>query len=208
MSLLIIIIFSNSAMAKIRIILMMIFMFIVLPAFSQQNEHEIKRLSHFSFSVGTGWTHYINNLDYGAEKISQDFAGISSQFFWEPEYRLSLGMETGYYKLFEFNEELTYNITSEVDRTVIPIMLLFRMRIVDNFYISTGFGLAMVNNITLGESTKVLTKTWSLSNYQAVAAYIYPLNAHLRIGGEMKIFHFESLNDWMYSLQAQFAVKF
>ena len=37
------------------------------------------------------------------------------QTLWEPEYRLSLGLETGYYKLFRAKGQMTGNAIGQVD---------------------------------------------------------------------------------------------
>ena len=178
-----------------------------LALFSQTNDGGKVRLNHYSLAVGTGWSHYINNLEYGDNNIRQNFVGISFMFFWEPEHRLSMGLETGYYKLFKVKGQITTDMTAEVDRSVIPLLLKVRMRIVDNFYLGTGFGLAIIHNNVSGGNVKINTKTWSLSNYEVSGSYLYPFGKHFRVGGELKAFNFGNLNDWMYSLQAVCAFR-
>ena len=195
-------------MRRKRNVLALILVLIPLLAFTQQNDSLNGKLAHYSLSIGTGWTHYFNNLEYGDENILTDFGGVSFRFFWEPEYRLSLGLESGYYKLFNVKGQLTPDISLESDRSVIPVLLLVRMRIVNYFYLGTGFGPALITNKSSGESQQVITKTWSVSDYQLSASYIYSLNTHLRLGGEMKLYYYGSLNDWMYSLQLLCAIRF
>jgi hypothetical protein len=195
-------------MRKKRSISVPLLVLISLLAFSQQNDSLNGKLSHYSLAIGTGWTHYFNNLEYGDKNITTDFGGISLRFFWEPEYRLSLGLESGYYRLFKVKAQLTPDMTGEAVRSVIPMLLIARMRIVDNFYLGTGFGLALIKNKASGGSQQVNTNTLSLSNYEATASYIYPVNARFRIGGEMKLNNFGSLNDWMYTLQVFGAIRF
>jgi hypothetical protein len=191
-----------------RSIVTFIFVLLALLAFTQQNQHEKTHASHYSLSLGIGWTHYFNNLDYGVQNMRKDFTGISFRSYWEPEYKLSLGFETGYYKLFEVKDKLTQDITAEVDRTVVPIMLLVRMRIIDNFYLGAGFGVALINNTASGTSVKITTKTWSLSNYMAAASYIYPIKTRLNLGGEMNLYNYGNVNDWMFSIQALISFRF
>ena len=184
------------------------FMVLFSPAlFSQQKDTVRVKLNHYSFNIGTGWTHYINNLEYGDKDIQKDFAGISLKFFWEPEYLISLGLETGYYKLFKVELPTGTDTSSHVDRSVVPLLLLVRMRIVDNVYLGAGMGIAIITNKTSGAGQEIVTKTNSLSNFELSAGYIYPLSKHWRVGGEFKAFHFGSLNDWMYSVQALCAFR-
>lgn len=192
-----------------KIVRLFVILFAVISAIycnAQDRDSAKVRLNHYSLNVGVGWTHYINNLESGDENIKQNFVGISLRFFWEPEHRLALGLETGYYKLFKTKNQVTNDISAEVDRAVIPMLLLVRMRIVDNVYLGAGMGLAQIQNRTIMGNDKVVTKTLSLSNFQLSASYIYPLSKRWRIGGEAKVYSFGNLNDWMYSLQGVAAV--
>ena len=178
-----------------------------MAVFAQKKDSIKVRLNHYTLTVGAGWTHYINNLENWDNNIKKDFAGVGFKFYWEPEYRLSLGLETGYYKLFNVSGQLPDNTTVDIDRTVVPMLLLARMRIIDNVYLGAGFGLAFITNKTSGANLNIATKTTSLSNFELSGAYVYPLSKHLLVGGEMKVFHFGSLADWMYSIQATFGFK-
>ena len=90
---------------------------------------------------------------------------------------------------------------------MIPLLLLVRMRIVDNFYLGAGVGLALITNKAAGANQKIVTKTTSLSNYEVSGSYIVPLSKHWQVGGELKMFNFGNLDDWMYSIQALCAVR-
>ena len=186
----------------------MVLAFLSVVVFSQKNDSVKVHLNHYTFTVGTGWTHYINTLEMGGQNLQKDFAGVSLKFFWEPEHRLSLGLETGYYKLFTAKGQLTDNTTGQVDRSIIPLLFLIRMRIIDNVHLGVGTGIALITNKTLGGQQKVVTETISLSNFELSGAYIYPLSKHWLLGGEVKFFHFGNTEDNMYSIQATCAVKF
>lgn len=194
-------------MGSIKTSLTLVLVFFTLALFSQQKDSVKVRLNHYTLTVGGGWTHYINNLENGDNDLRKDFAGLSFKFFWEPEYRLSLGLETGYYQLFRGKYQINADTTAQVDRIVVPMLLLVRMRIVDRFYLGAGMGLAFITGKTSGAGQKIETKTTSMSNFEVSGAYIYPLGKHWLIGGEVKAFHFGSYSDWMYSLQATFGVK-
>jgi hypothetical protein len=47
----------------------------------------------------------------------------------------------------------------------------------------------------------------SLANFELTGSYIYPLSKHWLVGGEMKVFHSGTLDDWLYSIMATFAVR-
>jgi hypothetical protein len=185
-----------------------ILVFCTLALFSQKKDSLHVKLNHYSFTVATGWTHYIDNLENGDQKLKQDFMGFAFKFFWQPEYLISLGLETGYYKLFRATEQISVDTTAKVDRSVVPLLLLVRMRIIENFYLGAGMGIAIITNKTTGVGPEIVTKTNSLSNFELCGSYIYPLNKRWRVGGEAKAYHFGSLNDWMYSLQVLCAIRF
>jgi opacity protein-like surface antigen len=185
----------------------LVLVFLSLAAFPQQKDSVTARLNHYSLTFGTGWTHYIDNLEYGVDKIRKDFAGVSLKFFWEPEHRLSLGLETGYYRMFRVTSQYNADTAIQVDRDVVPLLLLVRMRIVDHVYLGAGMGLAMIFSKASGAGQEVNTKVWSLSNYQFSGSYIYPLTSHWQVGGELKMFNFGKLDDWIYSVQALCAFR-
>jgi hypothetical protein len=194
-------------MGRKKFILALVLLCSTLAAFSQEKDSAKVRLNHYTFTIGGGWTHYINNLDYGDDNIQQDFAGVSFKFYWEPEYKLSLGLESGYYKLFKVKATTSDNIDAEITRSVVPLLLLVRMRIIDNFYLGAGMGIAIITNKVAGNGQEIITKTNSLANFEISGAYVYPLTKHLLVGGECKVFSFGNLDDFMYSVQATFAIK-
>ena len=194
-------------MAQKRAVITMVLVFLSVVIYSQKNDSVTVRLNHYTVTVGAGWTHYINNLQVGGENLQKDFAGVSVKFFWEPEHRLSLGLESGYYKLFRAKGQLTDNTLGQVDRSIIPILFLIRMRIIENMHLGIGTGIALITNKIAGGGQKVVTETLSLSNFELSGAYIYPLNKHLLLGGEVKLFHFGNTEDTMYSIQATCAVR-
>jgi hypothetical protein len=203
-----IIIYRSKGMGKIKTVFTLVLIFFTIGAFSQQKDSVKVRLNHYTLTVGVGWTHFINNLEYGDQNIRKDFAGVSLKFYWEPEHRLSLGLETGYYQLFKVENQLNADTLGQIRRTVIPLLLLVRMRIVDNFYLGAGLGMSIINNKVSGMGEKIITKTTSLANFELSGAYLYPLSKHWLIGGEAKMFYFGNLSDWMYSLQATCSVRF
>ena len=185
----------------------MVLVFLSVVVYSQKNDSLKVRLNHYTLTIGAGWTHYINNLQMGGENLQKDFAGVSVKFFWEPEHRLSLGLESGYYKLFRAKGQLTDNTLGQVDRSVIPLLFLIRMRIIENIHVGIGTGVSIIANKIAGGGQKVVTETLSLSNFELSGAYIHPLNKHLLLGGEVKLFHFGNTEDTMYSIQATCAVR-
>lgn len=189
-----------------------IFLIILLCAltpalFAARKDSTKVSLNHYSLAVGVGWVHYVNTLEIGSEKASINSAGVGLKFFWEPEHRLSLGLETGYYHLYTVKNTTYSDMKGQASMSAVPLLLNIRMRIVDNFYLSTGAGLAIMINKVSGIDKSISTNILSMSNFQASASYIYPLSKRWNVGGEFKVVTFGKTADWIYSLQAVCAVK-
>lgn len=191
-------------MARKTIILIMLACALQPALFASKKDSTKVSLNRYSLTVGAGWVHYINTLEIGADMASINSAGLSLKFFWEPEHRLSLGLETGYYRMYKVKGEYG----GHVSMASVPLLLNIRMRVVDHFYLSAGAGLALMFNQVKGVGTDISSTILSLSNYQFSGSYIYPLNRHWHVGGELKFLNFQKSADWIYTLQAVCAVKF
>ena len=168
----------------------------------------VSRLSHFTLAIGVGWSHYFANMDLvPARNVQKEFIGTSMRFMWEPEYRLSLGLETGFYRIYRVDSTLSAEYTMDSRMYVVPLLLVIRMRIVDNFYFSVAPGLAFQFSQISGIGDKVQSHMLSLSNFEACASYLYPLSKHMVLGGEARVFYIGKTNDYIMSLNAVFAVK-
>ena len=194
-------------MNRIKTVFSLVLVFLSLVVFSQQKDSVKVRLNHYSFTIGAGWTHYINNLENYDQNMKNDFAGVSFKFFWEPEHRLSLGLETGYYKLFKITNQVNQDTSVQIDRSLVPLLLLVRMRIVKNVYLGAGMGISFITNKVSGAGQEIKTTMNSLANFELSGSYIYPLSKHWLVGGELKVFHSGTLEDWIYSVQALCAFR-
>jgi hypothetical protein len=194
-------------MAKKPIVIILLIFLLVPAVFAVKKDSTKVSLNRYSLAIGMGWSHYINTLEVGTDQAKTNFVGVSLKFFWEPEHRLSLGLETGMYRLYK-GQSKNYEVDKgEVSMSVIPLLLNIRMRIVDHLYLSTGAGLAIMINKVAAYDTKLTNNILSLSNYQFSGSYIYPLDKHWQVGGELKVLNFGKTADWMYTIQAVCAVK-
>lgn len=189
-------------MAKKHIIFILLILLLTPSVFAAKKDTAKVSLNHYSLAIGVGWAHYYNTLVIGKDEANTNSAGISLKFYWEPEHRLSLGLETGFYRLYKVKSE-----AGQVTMSAAPLLLNIRMRIVDHFYLSAGAGLAVMFNKVIGVGDKINSNVLSLSNYQFSGSYIYPLSKTWHVGGEFKVLNFGKTDDWMYTIQAVFAVK-
>jgi hypothetical protein len=187
-------------------------MFLLLAgssAVSAQDQDTVKkaRTNYYSLSVGAGWSCYINSMQIGKNDINPNSAAVSLRFFWEPgNSLLSLGLETGYFRLFKAEKEVSPGQTSTAKTDVIPLTLLVRMHVIDHFYVTAGMGLAVtVNKVDLGET--ITNTTLSYSNYKFAASYLRPVSKKFFAGGELQFYNVGLTADWSCSVQGVFGVR-
>ncbi len=194
-------------MAKRQVFFLVLSLFLSYSGFSQRADSIRVKNNHYSLAVGLGWAHYINTLEIGKDNATINSFGLSLKFFWEPEHRLSLGLESGFYRLYKVKSKTYTDVQGQATMSAMPLLLVVRMRIVDHFYLSAGGGLAMMFNKVTGIDNKLNSNVLSLSNYQFSGSYLYPLAKHWQVGGEFKVLNFGKASDWMYTLQAVCAVR-
>jgi len=194
-------------MVKRQVFILVLSLFLSFAASSQPADSIMVKRNHYSLAVGIGWVHYINSLEIGKDNATINSAGLSLKFFWEPEHRLSLGLETGFYRLYKVKSKTYTDEAGQATMSAVPFLLNVRMRIIDHVYLSAGAGLAIMLNKVTGIGGQINSNILSLSNYQFSGSYVYPLTKHWQIGGEFKVLNFGKASDWMYTLQAICAVR-
>lgn len=194
-------------MVKKLLIIGWLVLFIAPVVVSQVNDPVKVKRNHYSLAIGLGWAHYLNTLEIGGDQATINSLGLSMRFFWEPEHRLSLGLETGFYRLYKVKSKTYTDVTGQATMSAVPLLLAVRMRVVDRFYLSAGAGLAAMFNKVIGIDNKINSTIISFSNYQFSTSYIYPLSKHWQVGGEFKFLNFGKTADWMYTLQVFCAVR-
>jgi hypothetical protein len=187
--------------------ILLVLLMLTSVAFSARKDSTKVSLNHYSLHIGVGWAHCINSLEIGKDDASVNSAGVSLKFFWEPEHRLSLGLETGYYRLYKVRSKTYTDLSGQATMSAIPLLLTIRMRVVDYFYLSAGAGLAVMLNKVTGIDDQVNSNILSLSNFQFSGSYLYPLSKHWQVGGEAKVLSYGKTADLMYTIQAVCALK-
>jgi hypothetical protein len=140
-----------------------------------------------SITIGNGMSHYVNTLnnDINRTTLKQNFHCYSFRFMWEPEYRLSLGIETGYYKVYEIQRADNSDI-NRASLSVVPILFRVQMRFFKRFYASAATGVSFHQasiNLTGNRSD---SETMGFSNLQFSLGYIYPITKQFGLGLETK----------------------
>jgi hypothetical protein len=155
---------------------------------SQSGEH------HFAVYAGLGPNFYFNNLQIGKDLVNEFNYSIVGRFMWEPGHLLSVGVETGYYRLYTLDTPAPTQ--AHIANSAIPLQIVLSMKFLKAFYFNFSMGqsilLNRVNSETYGnfDATKV-----SVADFTGTLGYKYRLNSKFSIGGEAKYFYSSSFVD-------------
>lgn len=163
-----------------------------------------------SIVVSSGISHYINSLQLDPSKASsvkQNFSCSSMRIMWEPEHRLSLGIEAGHYKVYEV-QLIENNSINTASLSITPILFCVQMRVFKRFYVSAATGVSVhhadVN--TLGNQSN--SQTWTFSNLKFSAGYVYPITKQFGIGLQAQLLSENKTDDVIASVQALVRYQF
>jgi hypothetical protein len=186
---------SGNSMRNLIIIIALV------SAYLPGNAQEVKP-RNWSVGAGMGWFHYINTLDLGASAAATDHVGYTFRFMWEPEHRLSIGLESGYYTIYSIDRPPSGTRPGgSAKLTSVPILLSFRIRVLPDFYLSGGPGLTMMYSNVNVFGNEATSSFLSLANFHVSAMYRKKISEHFDVGAEAKFLNFGKTEDYGYSLQ-------
>lgn len=156
-----------------------------------------------SIYVSTGISHYINTLQIDPLRVGlkQNFSCSSFKFMWEPEHRLSMGVETGYYKVYEVQLAEGKDINT-ASLTVIPILFCVQMRIFKHFFATVGTGVSIHHSEVNYQGIHSESEVMAFSNLQFSAGYIYPITKQFGLGLKGQFLSENKTEDGIFSVQA------
>jgi hypothetical protein len=169
-----------------------------------------KKPNNWSVGGGFGWFHYVNTLDRGTGQVKPNQLGYTFRFMWEPEHRLAMGVESGYYTLYDINKDSTSAspVAGQASLTAIPIMLVLRMRLLPNVFLSGGPGLTLMNSEASAYGNTSKSSFLSLSNVHVSVMYRKRISERFDIGAEGKFLYFGKTEDYGFSVQVVGAYHF
>jgi hypothetical protein len=173
-----------------------------LSAFGVTRAQEAKP-NNWSIGAGVGWFHYINTLDIGANLAKTNHVGYTLRFMWEPEHRVALGLESGYYTVYSIERP-----QGTAKLSAIPLLLSFRIRVLPDFYLSGGPGMTIMYSDVTAFGSSANSSFLSMANLHVSAMYRKKISDRVDIGGEFKFLNFGKTEDYGYSLQVVGAYHF
>ena len=164
--------------------------------------------SQLNGSVGLGYARFIT--DMGLSGLNKNGYSGSLRVMWQPEHLLRIGLETGYYRLYSFQQE---NIQTEFGTTdaqssldALPIFLNWAMQLTSDLEIFAGIGPTFL--YTSFESFGFKAKATQIStSYIVGGTYTHDISPKIKLGGELKYYRINKIEDGTITLQFIFVYK-
>ena len=159
--------------------------------------------------INAGYSRFISELDYN-DLNKNGFSG-TIRLMWEPEHLLSIGIESGYLQLYDISTQLTiqdtitFNGSSEL--TAVPILAVYSMELFENFKISVGSGMFLLTSKVDALGNPVNSNQVS-TGVLGSASYFYPISHTLSLGGEIKYYLINKIEDGDLTLQFSLQYRF
>jgi hypothetical protein len=152
-----------------------------------------------SFYLGVGPNYYFNNLVALKSEVKELNYSFVARYMWEPEHLLSLGFETGYYRLYSI--KLNGPNHSRVRNSAIPFQAVIGMRFLKTFYGNFAIGRSLlINDITTDADGDYDATTFSLADISTTVGYKKKINDRLSLSSELKLYYASKASDMNLAL--------
>lgn len=190
---------------------LLLFLLVIFPLLSDGQTQEKTR--SVKLILGGGLGHFFNSFtNVSDEDVHNDRPSFCGKLLWQPEHRLSIGLESGYYFMYSTTRIQTDSgsekLTSRLK--VVPLFLSLSMNVIKNLDLNFGTGWAeMIYTVNPAQSKaeKVVGTTYSMSNYTTGFTYSHQLGKRLRLGAEFKYLYLRKTNDSHASLLLNISYK-
>jgi hypothetical protein len=173
---------------------------------AQSDGTETEKYHKFAVYAGVGPSYFFNNLLAFQNDVNSFNYAISARVMWEPEHSfLSLGFETGYYRIYTVNSTVTSGNTStsaHVSNSSVPLQFVVSMKFSKKFYADWAMGQSVTfNEVTAqGIYTNHNATTWSLADFSATVGYRFIQKARISYAAEFKGFYSSSYSNGTIAL--------
>jgi hypothetical protein len=169
-----------------------------LSARSMAQSEQTGKYRKFSLYAGVGPSYFFNNLIAFKNDVNTFNYAFSFRAMWEPRHSfLSLGIETGYYRLYTVNSTVTVNNTSSkvtVKNSSIPIQFCVSMKFSKNVYANWSMGQSILESkVTAeGNNNNFNAHSTSLSDFSATIGYRFIQKERISYAAEFKGYYSSS----------------
>jgi len=174
-------------------------------SYSQSDDSEYAVTAY----INAGYSRFISELDDN-DLNKNGFSG-TIRLMWEPEHLLSIGLESGFVRLYNFNTQTsigdgnTYTVKSELN--AVPILSVFSMKIINNLKLSIGSGIFIITSKVDALDNPVNSEQLS-TGILIGGSYLFPVSPVISLGGEIKYYLINKIEDGGLNFQISLQYKF
>lgn len=185
---------------------------LIMTSLSLSGQNEVRSRA-LKLTLGGGYGYYFNTF---TNVLDEDVINSRPSFYgklmWQPEHRLRIGFESGYYEIYSTTRIETVNKSLKLTTSlnVIPLFLSFAMKTTKHFDINFATGVAIMNyGVIVNKSKKSLVEghTLSLSDFATGFTWYLPLGNRFELGAEFKYLYLGKTRDSHVSAFLDFSYK-
>ena len=181
--------------------------FISFQGYSQSTKPPKEKKHRFSFYTSVGPSYFFNNLVSSKNQVNPWGYSFYGRIMWEPPFNLSLGVETGYLRLYTVNYDQP--VSAHVSNSLIPIQLVVSMKFLKNFYGSFAMGQSVLLNKAEAQGYGNFdSNQFSLGDFSAALGYKHKYQNRVSIGGEAKFYLSSGYNNATIAILAVVGYNF
>ncbi|CAN5420922.1 hypothetical protein BH10BAC4_BH10BAC4_19380 [soil metagenome] len=170
-----------------------------LISWIQVDAQDSLRRPKFSAYGSAGINLYLNNFDYFKKFVNPVHYNFSLRLMWEPASRVSIGLKTGYYRIYTVDFNGPNN--GKFSLSAIPIQTFFTMTLYKGVYALFGMGPSLYfNNISTSKGEVLNASFYSLADISAGFGYIQKPRNSFSFGAEFEYFYSSKSNENLLSL--------
>jgi len=167
-----------------------------------------KKNHRFTFYAGAGPNFYFNYLVLAKDYVNEFNYSFVGRIMWEPEHNLSLGIESGYNRLYSVRAT-SGDSSVHIVNAAIPIQVVVTMKFFENFYASFLLGQSILKNkVTTTHLGNADATSISLADFGAAIGYKRLISDHFYLGSEIKGFYSGKLQDKNIALVFMGGIRF
>jgi hypothetical protein len=149
--------------------------------------------------LGVGPNYYFNNLVALKNEVNAVNYSFVGRYMWEPEHLLSIGFETGYYRLYSI--KLNGSNHTSIRNSAVPIQLIIGTRFLKTYYFNFAIGRSiLINDITTDADGEYDATTLSLADFSTTVGYKKKINDRISLSSELKLYYASKASDMNLAL--------
>jgi hypothetical protein len=193
-----------------KLVTIFLFLNVAFKSHAQTIASPVLKNYKFTFYGGIGPNYYFNNLVMAKDYVNSYNFSFVGRIMWEPEYNLSLGIESGYYRLYSIDIDFgRSNGTVHIVNAAIPIQIVASVKFLEYYYCSFSLGQSVLKNVVRTSNYGDYdASTWSLGDYGAAIGYKHLVSDRILFGTEVKGFYSSKLNDKNIALLFMAGLRF